>query len=353
ECRRQFQLALSEGSKQLSATYRKLKSSIEKSRPYSEVFYRRQQLILDIQRNSEQYGVAQAEFEAAQSVLDNYSLAAKFQDTDLSQLDDLNRAIDKVFHCCHIIPIPAHHQAQKESLPDCGPWVALIFGLEAKSYVDSLSERLKENKALYSQTLRQLEAISDRIHASRRSLGLEGEHCVNGLQGTFLSACLRGSGVGAEAKSDPLSEALRQRLSPFSSPLPPPCSSPNRQKRLLSSISSIPDSPRRTPPGQLDTDPEEEGSLTAGQTTFSDFLPILNGLRESNQGNLWDRGITPLPRRNYLHSAKFADRVLNHTSVVAVVEAIRLLCAIPVHRRLKSGRCFLMSSRSSQLPHRS
>uniref|UniRef100_A0A0V0JBY7 SH3 domain-binding protein 5 homolog n=1 Tax=Schistocephalus solidus TaxID=70667 RepID=A0A0V0JBY7_SCHSO len=103
ECRRQFQLALSEGSKQLSATYRKLKSSIEKSRPYSEVFYRRQQLILDIQRNSEQYGVAQAEFEAAQSVLDNYSSAAKFQHTDLSQLDDVNRAIDKVFHCCHII----------------------------------------------------------------------------------------------------------------------------------------------------------------------------------------------------------------------------------------------------------
>uniref|UniRef100_A0A0X3P6C5 SH3 domain-binding protein 5-like n=1 Tax=Schistocephalus solidus TaxID=70667 RepID=A0A0X3P6C5_SCHSO len=305
ECRRQFQLALSEGSKQLSATYRKLKSSIEKSRPYSEVFYRRQQLILDIQRNSEQYGVAQAEFEAAQSVLDNYSSAAKFQHTDLSQLDDVNRAIDKVnlwkkksrdLQAEHEQMLSQCRAYEEElsllrsqlgsSIKKAKPYFEMKFEFsqrmeEAKSYVDSLSERLKENKALYSQTLRQLEAISDRIHASRRSLGLEGEHCVNGLQGTFLSACLRGSGVGAEAKSDPLSEALRQRLSPFSSPLPPPCSSPNRQKRLLSSISSIPDSPRRTPPGQLDTDPEEEGSLTAGQTTFSDFLPILNGLREA------------------------------------------------------------------------
>ncbi|VDN11764.1 unnamed protein product [Dibothriocephalus latus] len=96
ECRRQFHLTLSEGSKQLSATYRKLKSSIEKSRPYSELSDKRQQLVLDIQRNSEQYRAAQTEFEAAQSVLENYSSAAKFQDTQWSELDGINLAIDKV-----------------------------------------------------------------------------------------------------------------------------------------------------------------------------------------------------------------------------------------------------------------
>ncbi|KAL7061388.1 hypothetical protein AAHC03_01167 [Spirometra sp. Aus1] len=96
ECRRQFQLSLSEGSKELSASYRKLKSSIEKSRPYFELFARRQQLVSDIRRNSEQYRSAQTEFEAAQSVLDSYSSVAKFEDEDWPRLEGVNRAIDKV-----------------------------------------------------------------------------------------------------------------------------------------------------------------------------------------------------------------------------------------------------------------
>nr|VZI40760.1 unnamed protein product [Spirometra erinaceieuropaei] len=95
ECRRQFQLSLTEGSKELSASYRKLKSSIEKSRPYFELFARRQQLVSDIRRNSEQYRSAQTEFEAAQSVLDSYSSVAKFEDEDWPRLEGVNRAIDK------------------------------------------------------------------------------------------------------------------------------------------------------------------------------------------------------------------------------------------------------------------
>ncbi|BHF59431.1 SH3 domain-binding protein 5 [Sparganum proliferum] len=152
---------------------------------------------------------------------------------------------------------------------------------EAKNYVDSLSERLRENKALYSQTLKHLEAISDRIHESRRNLHLEGENWVSEPQSTFLPACFRGSGVGAEAKPDPPSEALQQRLSSLSSSLPPLCSSPDRRKRVPSIVTSIPHSPRRTPPGQLDTDIEEEGSLPVGETASSDFLPLLNGLKEA------------------------------------------------------------------------
>nr|VZI40762.1 unnamed protein product [Spirometra erinaceieuropaei] len=166
--------------------------------------------------------------------------------------------------------------------PLCYPSLA-DFGLEAKNYVDSLSERLRDNKALYSQTLKHLEAISDRIHESRRNLHLEGEHWVSEPQSTFLPACFRGSGVGAEAKPEPPSEALQQRLSSLSSSLPPPCSPPDRRKRIPSIVASIPHSPRRTPPGQLDTDIEEEGSLPVGETASSDFLPILNGLKEALQ----------------------------------------------------------------------
>lgn len=109
--------------------------------------------------------------------------------------------------------------------------IKVFFAQEAKRRVEGLTEGVRANKTLYSQTMRSLETISNRIHESRR----QGEW----LRSPRLQP--RFSGVGLEDDKHVV-ETTRSRDS-------------------TSSLCSLPSSPRRTPPGQADTDTEAESEI--------------------------------------------------------------------------------------------
>ena len=118
------------------------------------------------------------------------------------------------------------------------PLPFLYFGKESKQLIERLTSEVKSAKQLYAQTMQSLEAISNRIHESRR-LG----HWLNSPPASSSSRC---RGVGAEGIEE-TSPVMKD-----------------------ASASSLPSSPRHTPPGQADTDSElAELDLTAaGKSTF-------------------------------------------------------------------------------------
>ncbi|KAM7540502.1 hypothetical protein Aperf_G00000019729 [Anoplocephala perfoliata] len=128
---------------------------------------------------------------------------------------------------------------------------------EAKAEIDRLTAEVKSAKKLYSQTMDSLEAISNRIHESRRLGHWLSSPLVAPRICDVGADCSCSSEIMPPSKSAP-SSGLEDRVE-FSSPLP--------------------NSPRHTPPGQDDTDIEAEGNMI-DETTFLEF-PYASTLRKS------------------------------------------------------------------------
>lgn len=81
----------------MSTWSKKLKSSIEKSRPYFETQAKKKKLLEDLQLNSEAYNAARTEHDKAVSILKSYNIdVAKFVEGDESKLEVVNSAVQKV-----------------------------------------------------------------------------------------------------------------------------------------------------------------------------------------------------------------------------------------------------------------
>ncbi|VDO05715.1 unnamed protein product [Rodentolepis nana] len=117
---------------------------------------------------------------------------------------------------------------------------------EAKAEIDRLTAEVESAKKLYSQTMNSLEAISNRIHESRR-LG----HWLNSPP---TSPRLRGVGADGSCSSE---------MTPAEAGI------------------SLPSSPRRTPPGQDDTDTEAVELEGAESSNFIGFHPTLHKLDDN------------------------------------------------------------------------
>ncbi|KAM7540723.1 hypothetical protein Aperf_G00000019720 [Anoplocephala perfoliata] len=97
KARDDYQALLAEASKVLSAHKKKLKSSIEKARPYYELQSKKKKLLIELQKNSEAYIRVRTEHDEAKSILNSYNIdVAKFDDSDESKLEIINNAIQKV-----------------------------------------------------------------------------------------------------------------------------------------------------------------------------------------------------------------------------------------------------------------
>ncbi|KAL5963711.1 hypothetical protein TSMEX_008557 [Taenia solium] len=97
KARRHYQSLLSEATQVLSTFSKKLKSSIEKSRPYYEAQAKKKKLFGDLQLNSEAYSAVRTEHDEAVSILKSYNIdVAKFVEGDESRLEVVNSAVQKV-----------------------------------------------------------------------------------------------------------------------------------------------------------------------------------------------------------------------------------------------------------------
>lgn len=117
--------------------------------------------------------------------------------------------------------------------------------------IDRLTVEVKSAKLLYAQTMSSLEAISNRIHESRRL-------------GHWLNSPLtspRTRGVGSEV-SNSSGEGTRVAATPALS------AAEGRKGEEISASLSLPSSPRHTPPGQADTDTEADSEVGGGLTFF-------------------------------------------------------------------------------------
>ncbi|KAM3175600.1 hypothetical protein ACTXT7_008186 [Hymenolepis weldensis] len=268
KARKDYQALLAETSKTLSAYSKRLKSSIEKARPYHELQAKKKKLLAELQKNTEAFIAVSTEYDEVKDVLNYYNIdLAKFDVGDESELEAVSNAIQKVnsiklalanlkskhaeiLSQCDVVDsdISRHRSFASLAIRKSQVYFNLQASFnkrmeEAKAGIDRLTAEMKSAKKLYSQTMDSLEAISNRIHESRR-LG----HWLNSPP---TSPRLRG--VGADGS----------------------CSSEVTPAEAGTSL-SIPSSPRRTPPGQDDTDTEAEE-----ETDALDFIGVPSTLRKS------------------------------------------------------------------------
>uniref|UniRef100_A0A5K3FFR1 Uncharacterized protein n=1 Tax=Mesocestoides corti TaxID=53468 RepID=A0A5K3FFR1_MESCO len=281
--RRDYQTLLTEATQTLASYCKKLKPSIEKARPYFDLLKTRKQLLQDLQLNSQDYRAAQSEHDDAASILDCFNAnVARFGESDESDLDEVNKAVEKVnITKTKLKGLQQKHEcllSQCTSVDDNLRSYRSRFGTairrsqpyfdskafynqrmeDAKRRIDKLTEGLKTNKRLYTQTMRSLEAISNRIHESRR-LG----QWLNSPPPHPPRSASRSLGVGAEGSTTTTAE--------FGEGCP---------------SLSLPSSPRHTPSGQADTDTEEEGGSSVFDQRFAtsegvsklDQQPLIDGL---------------------------------------------------------------------------
>nr|CDS27314.1 SH3 domain binding protein 5 [Hymenolepis microstoma] len=263
--RKDYQALLTETCQTLSTYSKRLKSSIGKARPYHELQAKKKALLAELQRNSEAYSAISTEYDKAKDVLNFYNIdVAKFDLSEESQLEVVNNAIQKVNSTklalatlksrhaelltqCAVVDsdISRHRSSASLAIRKSQVYFDLQASFnqrmeEAKAEIDRLTAEVESAKKLYSETMSSLEAISNRIHESRR-LG----HWLNSPP---TSPRLRGVGADGSCSSE---------LTP------------------AEAGTSLPSSPRRTPPGQDDTDTEAMELEGADTSDFFGFHPTL------------------------------------------------------------------------------
>ncbi|EUB57463.1 SH3 domain-binding protein [Echinococcus granulosus] len=297
KARQDYQSLLSEATQVLSTYSKKLKSSIEKSRPYYENQVKKKKLLEDLQQNSEAYSTVWTEHDKAVSILKSYSIdVAKFVDGDESKLEVVNNAVQRVnktkvelndlkkkhkdiISQCTIIEENLrvyrsrmgmairksqpyfdmqdiyNRKMAVQCLQKVGLWTTGMTqgpahsAKDAKQVIDRLTVEVKSAKLLYAQTMNNLEAISNRIHESRRL-------------GHWLNSPLtspRTHGVGAEVSN---SSSEREEVAAT-----PTMLEAGGTEEVSASLSP-PSSPRHTPPGQADTDTEADSEVGGGPAFF-------------------------------------------------------------------------------------
>lgn len=274
KARQDYQSLLSEATQVLSTYSKKLKSSIEKSRPYYENQVKKKKLLEDLQQNSEAYSTVWTEHDKAVSILKSYSIdVAKFVDGDESKLEVVNNAVQRVnktkvelndlkkkhkdiISQCTIIEenLRVYRSRMGMAIRKSQPYFDMqdIYNrkmADAKQVIDRLTVEVKSAKLLYAQTMNNLEAISNRIHESRRL-------------GHWLNSPLtspRTHGVGAEVSN---SSSEREEVAAT-----PTMLEAGGTEEVSASLSP-PSSPRHTPPGQADTDTEADSEVGGGPAFF-------------------------------------------------------------------------------------
>ncbi|VDD76198.1 unnamed protein product [Mesocestoides corti] len=389
--RRDYQTLLTEATQTLASYCKKLKPSIEKARPYFDLLKTRKQLLQDLQLNSQDYRAAQSEHDDAASILDCFNAnVARFGESDESDLDEVNKAVEKVhsgqqprsstpkqdIHLKKKVLLcvkdgsycerpyfdsKAFYNQRMETVDEnngvrklftnmkpllhtpvllyllslwgssndvsisqtllIGCFVAAVstvlvtdwtyfhFPLkDAKRRIDKLTEGLKTNKRLYTQTMRSLEAISNRIHESRR-LG----QWLNSPPPHPPRSASRSLGVGAEGSTTTTAE--------FGEGCP---------------SLSLPSSPRHTPSGQADTDTEEEG----GSSVFDQRFATSEGVSKLDQQPLID-GLLMVGFRLFLMLPPSASRSEDvnpcRFSPPLIYQALRSCSRIPVSENFSAS----------------
>ncbi|VDM31395.1 unnamed protein product [Hydatigera taeniaeformis] len=281
KARQDYQSLLSEASRVLSAYAKKFKSSIEKSRPFYENQAKKKKLLVDLQLNSEAFSTLRTEHDEAVSILKSYNIdVAKFVEGEESKLEAVNAAVQKVNKTkmelnelkkkhkevlaqCSIIEedLRLHRSRMGTAIRRSQPYFDMQDAYnrkmeDAKQVIDRLTVEVKSAKLLYAKTMSSLEAISNRIHESRRL-------------GHWLNSPLtspRTRGVGAEV-SNSSSEGARAVATPTLSDV-------GRREGISASV-SLPSSPRHTPPGQADTDTEADSEVTRRPAFLESYVATL------------------------------------------------------------------------------
>ncbi|KAL5103458.1 SH3 domain-binding protein 5 [Taenia crassiceps] len=244
---------------------------------------RKKKLLEDLQLNSKAYSAVRTEHDEAVSILTSYNIdVAKFVEGDESKLEVVNSTVQKVNRTK--MELNELREKHKEILSQCSiveedlrlyrsrmgmairksqPYFDMQDTYnrkmaDAKQVIDRLTVEVKSAKSLYAQTMSSLEAISNRIHESRRL-------------GYWFNSPLtspRTRGVGSEV-SNSSGEGLRVAATPA-------LSAAGRGGEEISTSLSLPSSPRHTPPGQADTDTEADSEIGGGAAFFgSSYLATL------------------------------------------------------------------------------
>ncbi|KAH9498206.1 hypothetical protein Btru_007941 [Bulinus truncatus] len=220
DARAAFRTALSDSTQRLNGLAKKLGTCVEKARPYYDARMRLKEAHLESQKAALRFERACSMHEAAKEMvqLAEEGYKRREQDLDPTWQEMLNHATMKVNDAeRERIESEEFHQRTtfnfkhkedevqrlqkdlKRSITKSKPYFEMKAKFnqvmeERKRAVSRLEEDVASTKALYSQALRSLEAISDDIHRQRLERRQK------------LELGVRGTGVGAESPSPPMWE---------------------------------------------------------------------------------------------------------------------------------------------------